>query len=368
MRTLARNILRRAQRFRAASAPHGVILIYHRVASPLADPWNMSVSPQNFAAHLAVIKRFAAAKTMCDFADGLAHSHGPDRSIVVTFDDGYFDNLSTGLPIMQAFDIPATVFAISGAIGKPDSFWWDLLTRVFLETPHLPRTLSLEAGKTRKFLDLAKDADLECNALQQHADWRADWTAPKGLRQNVFLEIWQHMVSLSVDEKTETAREISAWAGLGHTPLGARDGRPMDHTELAQLTASSLIEIGGHTVNHSDLAKLPLDDALDEIAQDRLDLMKITGRPIDSFAYPYGRHAPHTPDQIREAGYQYAGCSHPGLATPASNVFALPRVQVPNLTGSEFETLLSELLGPPQRPRTDGDGSSESRWVADGAV
>jgi len=307
----------------------------------------MVVSPENFAAHLEILKRFAVPKTMGNLAAELSTAGAPKRSIAVTFDDGYVDNLSTALPLMEAHDVPGTVFVISGAIGKRDAFWWDLLVRVFLEMPQLPTCLMIEADGVRRRFDLEGVAVCSLEAIARNTSWNADLCAPQDGRQRVLIEVWNHLLSLTIDGRSEAVRQIRGWAGAT-VSYNARDTpRPMDHTELARLSASRLIEIGGHTVSHPDLAQLSPDLACIEIARGRADLMEWTGQSLDSFAYPYGRYSDQTVTHIREAGFSYAAWSRQGLATSSSDTLTLPRLQVPNLNGEAFAALLRDVLGPP---------------------
>ena len=46
-------------------------------------------------------------------------------SFVITFDDGYADNLTAALPILREFDCPAAFFICAGAIGSEREFPWD---------------------------------------------------------------------------------------------------------------------------------------------------------------------------------------------------------------------------------------------------
>ena len=348
IRRLVRKGLRRAERFRVGSRPFGVVLIYHRVASPLADPWNMAVSPENFAAHLEILKRFAVPRTMRDLAADLSNAGAPKRSIAVTFDDGYVDNLSTALPLMEAHDVPGSVFVISGAIGKPDAFWWDLLVQVFLGMPHLPASLTIEADGIWRRFDLAGVAICGADAMARNASWNADLSPPRDGRQRVLLDVWNHLLSLTVEGRSEAVRQIRVWAGATVAFTGRDKPRPMDYDELARLAASRLIEIGGHTVSHPDLAQLSPGLACIEIARGRADLMEWTGQSVDSFAYPYGRYSERPSAQIREAGFSYAAWSHPGLATSSSEAFTLPRLHITNLNGDAFAALLRDVLGPPR--------------------
>ena len=49
----------------------------------------------------------------------------PAHPVLLTFDDGYTDNYTVALPILQRFGFTATFFIISGKVGKPDYMSWD---------------------------------------------------------------------------------------------------------------------------------------------------------------------------------------------------------------------------------------------------
>jgi peptidoglycan/xylan/chitin deacetylase (PgdA/CDA1 family) len=46
-----------------------------------------------------------------------------DKHAVVTFDDGYEDNYSNGLPVLAKYGVPATVFVVTGDIGRRAVVW-----------------------------------------------------------------------------------------------------------------------------------------------------------------------------------------------------------------------------------------------------
>ena len=70
----------------------------------------------------------------------------PRRAAVITFDDGYADNCTSGLPLLEEFDVSATVFLATGALGKDREFWWDELEKALLRPGRLPEVLTIEVG------------------------------------------------------------------------------------------------------------------------------------------------------------------------------------------------------------------------------
>lgn len=53
--------------------------------------------------------------------DAMAASGG--RIAVITFDDGYADNFTNALPILEKYHAPATIFIVTGDIGQNDVVW-----------------------------------------------------------------------------------------------------------------------------------------------------------------------------------------------------------------------------------------------------
>jgi hypothetical protein len=75
-----------------------VILMYHRVAEPACDPWNLAVSLDNFDQQMQVLRRNRRPLPMRQLVEGLRVGDLPERAVAVTFDDGYMDNLVNAKP------------------------------------------------------------------------------------------------------------------------------------------------------------------------------------------------------------------------------------------------------------------------------
>jgi len=89
------------------------------------------------------------------------------------------------------------------------------------------------------------------------------------------------------------------------------------------------MEIGAHTITHPILRTLSAEAARDEIDGSRRNLEGIVGRPVRAFAYPNGRpgddYTERDRDLVESLGFDCALSTRWGAATPASDVFQLPR-------------------------------------------
>jgi peptidoglycan/xylan/chitin deacetylase (PgdA/CDA1 family) len=103
------------------------ILTYHRLLSqdpaPNVDPKRISVSLDQFRSHLRWFKRLGyRSLRLADYVHSLQRDEPvPARSLAITFDDGYEEVFSLGLPALREFGFSATVFSVPGE----ESNRWD---------------------------------------------------------------------------------------------------------------------------------------------------------------------------------------------------------------------------------------------------
>lgn len=91
------------------------VLMYHHV-SPQRGL--VTVAPQTFRAHMAWLARRGYRTVGCDELAGfLAGAPLPDKSVLVTFDDGYLDNYVHAHPVLTEFGLKAVLFLITGWLG-----------------------------------------------------------------------------------------------------------------------------------------------------------------------------------------------------------------------------------------------------------
>lgn len=112
----------------AAFPPEGVLILeYHKVNDWSEDSY--TVKPEDFAAQMDELR--AQGYETISILDFLRAKKGkqtlPEKAVIVTLDDGYKDNYTDMLPIMESRGMKATVFMVTNDIGLPGYLTWDML-------------------------------------------------------------------------------------------------------------------------------------------------------------------------------------------------------------------------------------------------
>jgi peptidoglycan/xylan/chitin deacetylase (PgdA/CDA1 family) len=274
----------------------GLILGYHRVAKTEVDGFDICVSPEHFSEQMAFVRRNYHPISLNEMVSGLISGSLPHKSIAVTFDDGYADNLYAAEPILERFEIPAAVFISPGNLGKP--FWWNELESIILSTPRLPGYLLLPVG--------------------------GDMIEWEGGDRKTFLD---HLYRILLQKNSEVRNQVLTILKniTGWHSGDQQECRSLTAKEIQTLTKDGLVDVGAHTMNHPILTHLSIDQQHEEIYSSKVSLEKILGRPIEGFAYPNGIYSPKTTALVKEVGFRYACSSRRDVVLRKGDRFQLPR-------------------------------------------
>jgi peptidoglycan/xylan/chitin deacetylase (PgdA/CDA1 family) len=309
-----------------------LILVYHRVADTGVDPWKQSVSPQHFAEHLTILRKHWNPIGLEQLVEAQQRGRILNRSVVITFDDGYANHRHIVQPLLQQFDIPATFFVSTGQLASQREYWWDELEGLLTQPGDLPSRLSIDvSGKHYDFeLREREYTDEHCRRDQQL--WA--WEGASGTRLATYFTLWEQLRAARADEQSRVMDTLLTWAGKG---AFCRPGhRPLSVMDLKELSSSDLVEIGAHTVTHPILAQLPLEQQQQEVVGNKQDLQQILGRPVESFAYPYGIPAAALVENLRGMGFRCACATAGGPVRRRTNRFLFPRETVSDCDGQKF--------------------------------
>lgn len=303
---------------------NGVLTLnYHRVGDAAAHPWDRtlwSASERQFEDQLSVLAREFDVIGPEDVATAAA-SRG--RHVLLTFDDGYRDNYELAFPLLRSHGLSATFFLATGFIDEPHVAWWD-------EIAWMARRSSRTAIPAGEWLS----APVSLGGHDHDAGAAELVRVYKGLpqeRTGAYLDFLAEITGAGRCGTSEAAGMWMTW-------------------DMAREMRDAGMTIGGHTVSHPILARIPIGRQEEEIAGCAARLRQELGQPMRWFGYPVGSpdsFSADTKNLLRDAGVEMAFSFYGGYlnATPADR-FDIPRIHV----GPRMDKALLRLtLALPQR-------------------
>ncbi|RZI86313.1 MAG: polysaccharide deacetylase family protein [Rubrivivax sp.] len=275
------------------------ILTYHRVL-PEADPLLSSdqIDATKFAKHMAAVAECFNVLPLPEALERLQSGTLPSRAASITFDDGYQDNYTIALPILQRHGLKATFFVCSGYLNDGLMF-----NDVIVES-----------------LRLAASPDIDLNWLGLGQRSLAGISSKREVAEQILVAVKY----LPFEEREQACNRL--WESTSQRQLRPR--LMMTDGQIQHLAAQGMT-IGAHTHTHPILNRVDLDTARRDIEQNRRLLAGLVGQPPLIFAYPNGRpirdYSYQHVQLLQELGFQAAVSSAWGVANAACDRFQLPR-------------------------------------------
>ncbi len=272
------------------------VLAFHRVVPKRDAQREFDLDADSFERQMRWVAAVFRVIPLLDAVRLLREGRLPARTLCITFDDGYRDNLDVAVPILERYGLHATFF-ITTAYQDGGMMWNDLLIESLLNWPE-------------------PELDLRAIGFNRY-EWR---TAEQRVRQ--LPTVIHGFKYLPHDLREREAAALYARSGVNSPRL------MMNADEILNLHRCGM-GIGGHTHSHPILSRLTVEGARTEIATNKARIEEIIGQPLPLFAYPNGKPGldftlVHVA-LVREAGYQAAFSSSPGMAGPGTDAYQLPR-------------------------------------------
>ncbi|MGZ9739428.1 polysaccharide deacetylase family protein [Pseudomonas sp. GNP012] len=295
----------------------GVILMLHRVlasdrAAALPHRNELCVGPKAFEHLLAWLKKhFDCVPLMDILQSGTPRSDRP--KVALTFDDGWRDNAVNAFPLLQEYQVPASIFLSTDFIGSRQRFWWESIGETLWNSHgeqarrHLIERLQL-AG--RALPTLCDDPDEQRRSL-------------------ALLNFLQSLKTLSppdLNRLTDDCPQESLPQAL-------------DWQQVRTLEASGLVRFGPHGASHAILTGLD-DQRLDEeLRRSRDALLHGCHQPLPVYCYPNGDNDARVRQQVARHDFPFALGTGTGIYRGTEDPLALPRFGVSQRTARNPELL-----------------------------
>jgi peptidoglycan/xylan/chitin deacetylase (PgdA/CDA1 family) len=310
-----------------------LILMYHRIMVEDRLDDQITVSPTHFREHLEVLRRYDTIQ-LDQLVQDLKRGSPPQNAVAITFDDGYATSLFKAKTLLDAFDMPATAFIVSGAVKGKATFWWEKLEKILLDSKVLPQHLNLCDGRILELNiggSTLSEGTLERGTQCSEGDERV---ISHSMRRSLYTHLVHQLLLISEYERNRIIDALVSATGADTTRIGLR--RSLSEEELTLLARDSLITIGAHTITHPLLSMLSVEEQRVEIKSSKAFLEGLLGRKVTGFSYPYGGYNQDTLALVREAGFTYACTVKPEIVRKDASPLELPRMTVEDWDGDEF--------------------------------
>jgi peptidoglycan/xylan/chitin deacetylase (PgdA/CDA1 family) len=288
-----------------------LVLTYHGVLqeSHAHDRFRYqnTVSLAEFDGHLRFLRRRFNPVRLSDVRAFVERRREPPpRSVLVTFDDGYRNNLKYAAPLLARHGVPAVVFLSTGLIGGRRLLWPDELAARVLRWPE--GTIAKPDGSGTEAMPEAVDA-----------------------RRSLASRILGVCKQLPVDDLQSYLEYVRRDSSFDSTLPDSDVFAFLDWNEVRALRQYG-IECGAHTVNHWILSRVP-DTTLDsELVKSKRQIESELQTECFAMAYPNGCQADYNAtvvDHVRRAGYALAFTMAGGFHDVQGDPLAFNRCPVP---------------------------------------
>lgn len=317
-----------------------LVLMYHRINTPITDPWNLSVSSKNFEQQLKFLKDNYSIISTHELARQLDVGKIKNRTIVLTFDDGYLDNYISAKPLLEKYSLPATFFITDSYITNNQPFWWDELEYIIVRADNLPSVFSVTFKGQSIQYDLKNEAVLTEILRSKQAGYT--YNKQTTLRTQLYFKLWELFSPLLREEQTELLKLIREWAGF--TEQDTKTEGAMSAQQLKQLANHPLFTIGGHTKTHPSLSDHSEEVQEKEITENREYLESLLGTHINHFAYPSGNFNATTLKLLKKNNFKAAFTTNSQPLDKHSRLYKINRFQVMDWGKKKFELNLKYWL------------------------
>lgn len=256
-----------------------------------------------FREHLRFLSK-GSVLSINDLVEALSNDAAlPERTVVITFDDGYHNNLLAA-ELLAAARMPWTVFVTTGPVENQSTIWTAELSLLLM----FGHCQALEAFREKWPMRTREDRELAFQRVRVH------------LKNASAAERRLEMDSIRTQfPNGETSRLLARWPSMGSCSW----------EEIRQLAASG-VGIGSHGVFHElhHARQLP-EVRQQELREAKRMLEGALKQACRHFAFPNGDTNVASAQEVQDSGYDAAFTTSSDTPCTSDNRWLLPRLSPP---------------------------------------
>jgi peptidoglycan/xylan/chitin deacetylase (PgdA/CDA1 family) len=274
------------------------------------NPLRPQLPPNELKRVLKILSRYYQFITIdqcVDFLEGKIQLI--DNALLITFDDGYRNNIDYALPICELFGIKPVLFIATGHIDSGLPFWFDRLDYALQQNmgelilfEYKDETYTFDATSRRalqlsfkKFRDSIKEYftdDVAMNQLFNSLSEMLELRSGKALRDICVQDDWSSIVS---------------WP------------------QLREAVENDRLDVASHTVDHWRLDSLSEEQILSQLQESKIRIEEELSIKCHYFCYPNGSYNKLAVSLVKDSCYHAAFSTDAGLCKINDNLMTLKR-------------------------------------------
>ena len=175
-------------------------------------------------------------------------------SVILSFDDGYKDNIDIVYPILKEKNFPFIIYLVPKLLNEEPWVWW------------------LELWN-----QLNKKNEIYIEKIKTNID-------SNFLKKKAFFKIKKKMKLLKISDQKEMIKKI-----FNISKIENMSNHFLDQNEIKILINDKLVTIGSHSYDHLSLKNFDKKNIIEQIEKSKEYLEKTFNIPIKHFSYPYGQ-------------------------------------------------------------------------------
>jgi len=277
-----------------------MILLYHLVFpddTPL-DTWNAGqvLRLKDFKRHITWLKKYYQIVPLFNYLkDETSNSNNRPKKIAITFDDGYQKTFDLIFPYLQKEEIPVTFFTTTSHLIDSQLLWFVYFNALCFEKVYK------EISINQQIYPLVSE--------------RACYIA------------WRTLINHARESGNAIAfsRDFSRNFPLPESVVQKYLG--MTEKQISEIGKSQFLALGGHTHHHPYLNQISQEIQYQEMLQNKQILERISGKPVEHFAYTGGVYNTQSITAAKEAGFQAAFAVNPRRLS-TEPLYEIPRTDI----------------------------------------
>jgi peptidoglycan/xylan/chitin deacetylase (PgdA/CDA1 family) len=292
-----------------------LLLAYHGISQDDEHRWNpaLYISQQMLAERVRILRE--ARCTILPLAEAVERLYSgtlPERSLSVTFDDGYYNFVSHAYPLLAEYAIPVTLYLRTAGVGSGTPVFPLICSYIFWKSGRIRVELP---GVRRQPFNIATASDrkaaiveiLSCSARER----------------------------FSTTDRAAVVERLAASVGFDYeATLHKRLFQLMSPDDVTRLSSAG-VDFQLHTHTHN--TPRDAERFASEITKNRECIEEWTGKRASHFCYPSGDYHPLFLPWLQQLGVISATTCDPGLASRHTPPLLIPRfMDTSTTTATEF--------------------------------